>query len=124
KSRHARWFARAENDFTRPNGVLFGVLIGRSFPEPIAKHFPGRIFRQLVYEFNSARVFVWRDTVFDEVLQFPGELGSRSDVSAKYDERFGRVKLSFLAIRHDGRLQNAVVLDQRTLDFRRRHPLA
>src|SRR5215475_13518018 len=103
---------------------LLEVLIGRLFPEPVAKNFPGRIFRQLVHEFNSAGVFVWRDAVFDEVLQFLGKLGSCSDVSAKYNERFGRMKLSVLPIRHDSRLQNAIVLDQRTLDFRGRHPLA
>src|SRR5215467_10017720 len=103
---------------------LCRMLIGQSFPEPVAKHFPRRIFWQLVYELNSARVFVRRDAVFDEVLQFPCELGTSSEISAQHDERFWCVKLGILPVRNHGRLQNTGVFDQGTLDFRGRHPLA
>lgn len=91
--------------------------------EFVAEQFSGGGFGELVGEFDAARVFVWSDAMFDELLEFAGEIGSRGDTFADDDEGFGSEQFGGFAIGDDGSLQDTWVFDEDVFNFNGRNPL-
>jgi hypothetical protein len=51
-------------------------IAGRELTQLVAQQFSDRALRQFVHEFDMSRVLVWRDAMFDELLQFEREIRS------------------------------------------------
>src|SRR4249919_940354 len=74
---------------TPPAGVR---AIGRPFfpicPQRAPAKFARRGLWQSLHKRDLARIFVWRDLVFDEGLEFSGELIAGLGEISQHDERF------------------------------------
>jgi hypothetical protein len=66
-----------------------------------------------------SRVLVWRDAMFDELLQFAREIRSLLYAFSKHDERFGSVEFRIFSICNHRRFQYGFVFYQRTFDLGR-----
>ena len=83
----------------------------------VAQQFSGRGLRQFVRKFDMSWVLVWRDSMFDELLQFAREIRSSCDAFPNDDEGFGSVEFRIFSISDHRRLQDAFVLNQGAFDF-------
>src|SRR6266436_8230632 len=96
---------------------------GREPTQFVAQQFSGRGLRQFVRKFDMSWVLVWRDSMFDELLQFAREIRSSCDAFPNHDEGFGSVEFRIFSISDHRRLQDAFVLNQGAFDLKWRDPL-
>jgi len=84
---------------------------GREPTQFVAQQFSGRCLRQFVRKFDMSRVLVWRDSMFDELLQFAREFRSSCDAFPNHDEGFGSAEFRIFSISDDRRFQDTFVLN-------------